>query len=132
MDEVVLDLEPSRQQPYLPEFKLFIATNHRPELNGADLAIWRRIHQIPFLNVVSDDERDNNLPAKLLAEAQGILAWIIQGAVTWYGQGLKPPTAVREATDEYRREMDVVGTFLEEKCEMTGEVKVAEITLACR
>jgi putative DNA primase/helicase len=112
---------------FVPEFKLFIGTNHRPELSGNDPAIWRRIHQIPFTNVVSQEQRDDDLPKKLVADASAILAWIVAGAKAWYARGLCAPEAVKEATNSYRREMDVIGTFIEDICERTGEVKAGEL-----
>lgn len=33
---------------YLPSFKIWMATNHKPIISGDDAAIWRRIHLIPF------------------------------------------------------------------------------------
>ena len=30
-----------------PEFKIFIATNHKPNIRGTDTGIWRRIKMIP-------------------------------------------------------------------------------------
>ena len=34
-----------------PEFKLWMATNHKPAIRGTDKGIWRRIHLIPFAEV---------------------------------------------------------------------------------
>ncbi len=34
---------------YVPQFKLFMATNHRPRIQGTDNGIWRRIHLIPSM-----------------------------------------------------------------------------------
>lgn len=34
---------------YRPEFKLWVATNHKPTIRGTDVGIWRRIHIIPFI-----------------------------------------------------------------------------------
>lgn len=33
---------------FKPEFKLWMATNHKPVIRGTDTGIWRRIHMIPF------------------------------------------------------------------------------------
>src|SRR5207253_825035 len=33
---------------FRPQFKLWLATNHRPSIHGTDDAIWRRIRLIPF------------------------------------------------------------------------------------
>ena len=51
-----------------------------------------------------------------MAEAEGILAWIIQGAVRWHHEGLGKPSEVAHAVNEYREEMDQIGRFIEECC----------------
>src|SRR5438477_5553947 len=33
---------------FAPVLKLFLATNHKPQIQGTDKGIWRRIHLIPF------------------------------------------------------------------------------------
>lgn len=103
---------------FLPEFKIFLATNRRPHLDGGDPAIWRRIHQVPFSVTIPENERDPELKNKLLAEREGILAWLVRGAVEWFKNGLQVPAAVKAATEEYRREMDLIGVFLDELCEV--------------
>lgn len=97
-------------------FKLFLATNHLPHVSGTDAAIWRRIRTIPFNRVFATGEQDRSLAAKLAAERAGILSWIVRGAARWFSEGLPTPSAVQQATDEYRTEMDSVGQFLDECC----------------
>jgi putative DNA primase/helicase len=52
---------------------------------------------------------------KLLGEISGILNWALEGYREWIDQGLRPPEAVRTATDSYREESDVLGTFIDEE-----------------
>ena len=52
-----------------------------------------------------------------MQEAPGILNWLIEGAKQWCAEGLRTPTIIISATDEYRGEMDVIGNFLKERCE---------------
>ena len=33
---------------FTPEFKLFLAANHKPRIRGTDEAIWRRIRLIRY------------------------------------------------------------------------------------
>ena len=54
----------------------------------------------------------------------GILAWALEGCRRWQREGLRAPPQVRTATEEYRRESDVVGTFLEECCLVDRAAKV--------
>lgn len=101
---------------YRPSFKLFIATNHKPVIRGTDHAIWRRIRLVEFDVVVPDDQQDKALPAKLTAELPGILRWAVDGCRLWQTEGLGPPQEVRQATADYRAEMDTLGGFLTERC----------------
>ena len=96
-------------------FKLCLSGNHKPKIRGTDDAIWDRVKLIPFR--VRFGEPDKNLAAKLLAEAPGILRWAIEGCLAWQQGGLAEPEVVTQATAPYRSEMDVIGQFVEERCD---------------
>jgi putative DNA primase/helicase len=102
---------------YQPAFKLIIAGNHKPSLRSVDEAIRRRFHLVPFAVTIPEDERDLELTKKLKSEWPGILAWIIQGCLEWQKIGLRPPPAVREATDAYLESEDAIAAWLDEMCE---------------
>lgn len=101
---------------FQPQFKVLLATNHRPVIRGTDHGIWRRIRLVPFTEKITDEEKDRELGAKLAREAGGILRWAVEGCLIWQREGLNPPEAVVEATDDYRADMDVLGHFLAERC----------------
>jgi putative DNA primase/helicase len=103
---------------YLPHFKLWFAANHKPTIRGQDLAIWRRIQMIPFSVTIPEEERDPNLIEKLRAELPGLLNWAVEGCLEWQRIGLQAPQEVMRATETYRVESDVIGKFLEERCEL--------------
>jgi len=92
---------------YRPQFKLWLAVNNRPEVRGTDHAIWRRVRLIPFEVVIPDDDQDKELPAKLRAEAPGILRWAVEGCLAWQKEKLNPPKAITSATTEYRSEQNL-------------------------
>lgn len=101
---------------FVPAFKLFLAANHRPIIKGDDFAIWRRVRLIPFEVTVTEEKQDRDLLEKLRAELPGILIWAIEGCLKWQATGLKPPSKVMAATEEYRCDMDVLQQFLGECC----------------
>lgn len=101
---------------FKPEFKIFLAANHKPTIRGTDHAIWRRIHLLPFTVQIPKEERDPRLAEKLKAELPGILTWALEGCLLWQSEGLEPPQEVQAATQEYREEMDPLGDFLAESC----------------
>lgn len=109
---------------FRPAFKLWLATNHKPEVRGTDEGIWRRIRLVPFeVQFVDPDKadgrqpvKDREMPARLLTELPGILAWAVRGCLEWQRDGLSPPAKVLQATEDYRVEMDVLSDFIAERC----------------
>ena len=96
---------------FYPEFKLSI--------RGTENGIWRRIRLVPWEVTIPSDERDQGLGEKLRKELPGILAWAVRGCLEWQSGGLNPPARVLAATDDYRAEMDSIGGFLDEQCELS-------------
>jgi len=118
-----IDAEQKFKDPFTfrPVCKLWIATNHKPNVADTGTAIWERIRLIPFERYFKPEERDLNLDSKLKAEASGILNWLVQGALLWQAEGLEPPAKVRAAVDAYRREEDILADFIEECIEADPE-----------
>ena len=106
-----------------PTHKIMLAANHRPAVRGTDHAVWRRIHLIPFTTTIPEEQKDVNLPEKLRAEAQGILTWMVEGCVEYMRAGLRVPGAVRAATAGYREQMDLIGQFLNDCCDVGPVLK---------
>jgi len=105
--------------------KLWIYGNHRPSVAGNDEGIWRRLQLVPFTVVIPKDKRDPYLAYKFQAELSGIFNWMLQGCKEWQQQGLNPPSMVVEATAEYRTDMDVLGQFIEERCQLKADGWIA-------
>jgi putative DNA primase/helicase len=101
---------------FAPSHTVVLSTNHRPEIRGTDIGIWRRIHLVPFSVVIPVAERDKDLANKLRPEWPAILRWAVAGCLDWQRNGLRPPADVRDATDDYRTEQDVLGEWLGERC----------------
>ena len=101
---------------FKPTHKLWLSTNHKPEIRGTDNAIWRRIRLVPWTVAIPPAERDRKLAEKLRDELPGILAWVTRGCLEWRREGLQAPEEVRKATAGYRSEMDVIGDFLADRC----------------
>lgn len=109
---------------FFPQFKLFVAGNHKPAIRNIDEAMKRRLHLIPFTITVPPERRDKHLQQKLLAERDGILAWAVQGCLDWQRHGrLDPPQRVVEATEEYFEAEDALGRWLDERCVREANAK---------
>ena len=104
-----------------PTWVAVMPTNHKPIVKGSDHGIWRRLVLLPFLRNFDDEPnvKDENLRQKLLLEMPGVLAWIVQGAAQYAEIGLKQPSAIRNARDQYRSQMDLLSEWMDECC-ITG------------
>jgi putative DNA primase/helicase len=107
---------------FTPKFKIWLATNHRPDIRGTDLGIWRRVHLVPFNVTIEKEDQDPHLLDALRAELPGILAWAVRGCLEWRKRGLDPPEAVKIATEEYRGDSDQLGTWIDDDCEVGDEL----------
>ena len=114
---------------FKPDFKAWLATNHKPEIRGTDEAIWRRVRLIPFTVTIPPTDRDPDLQDKLKNELPGILNWALHGYMDWAANRLTTPKAVIAATDDYRADSDLIGAFLTDHTEETsgGWVRNGEI-----
>lgn len=108
---------------FAPTHLVMLVTNNRPHAPGDDYALWKRILLIGFKTRFVDNprrpnerQRDSQLFEKLKGEAPGILAWLVRGAYLWRTMGLNPPASVQAGTEEYRRDEDVLGRFIEDRC----------------
>jgi hypothetical protein len=101
---------------FCPTHKIWVTTNHKPYVSDQSEGAWRRIRLIPFLNRVSGDQIDFDLEDKLMAEAAGILNWLVKGCLLWQAERLNPSSAIQNGSDEYRKESDSLGLFVSECC----------------
>lgn len=101
---------------FIPQFKLFMAGNHKPGLRAVDEAIRARFNLVPFEVTIPLEERDPALGEKLASEGSGILAWMMAGCHDWQHVRLTPPPRVRNATDSYFEKEDIFSQWLAECC----------------
>ncbi|CAM5183818.1 hypothetical protein CDEF62S_04676 [Castellaniella defragrans] len=104
-----------------PTWVAFMPTNHLPTVPSDDHAIWRRLMPVPFTRNFDQDEavtKDPGRAEKLAAEAPGILAWCVRGAIAYQREGLQPPGRVQQAREAYKGDMDVLAEWMESCCEV--------------
>lgn len=109
---------------FSPTHKLWVCGNHKPLVKGTDIAIWRRFRLIPFTVSIPKDRQDRSLLDRLKGpgEQKEVLRWAIQGYMKWRKSGLGEPLGIEQATTGYRNEMDRIGAFVNDCCEIGIEV----------
>ncbi|MFN7934759.1 MAG: phage/plasmid primase, P4 family [Bryobacteraceae bacterium] len=120
-DSISARLPYQRFQNAAPQCTLFIQCNHVPKISYDDDAMWRRIIRLPFNQVVAKGKRDPNLKKRLVdptTSLPGVLAWIVEGALEYLRVGLQVPDFIIASTEALRDEMDTVGEFIGERCEI--------------
>jgi putative DNA primase/helicase len=115
---------------FMPEFKLLLATNHKPAVRG-DAAIWRRLKLVPFdVSIPKDRQKPRHeVMAMFQAELPGILNWAIEGCLEWQRDGLGVPEEIAAATQEYEAEQDTFAMFLDERCVRTPNARASSLEL---
>ena len=95
-------------------FLLVILANKLPKVHADDEGLWRRAKIIPFNRTFRGDEVDRDLPAKLRAEAPGILNLLLAGASDYLANGLMEPEIVTNTIAVEREAIDTVAAFLKD------------------
>lgn len=101
---------------FRPTHKIIILTNYKPHTSN-DTAVWDRMKLIEFRERFDGERRDPRLKETLKEEADGILAWLVEGAMQFYrsnGVG-HIPTSVRNATEEYRSSENIIDSWMKER-----------------
>lgn len=104
---------------YTPQYKPWFMSNFEPVIKGGDWGIWRRVKKIPWDYTLKPEEKDQDFGEKLKGEAPGILNWALRGLQALLASGKKLPACqrIKDATQQYRQDMDIVGRFLNECAE---------------
>lgn len=105
---------------FRPRGLVLLFANHYPKADATDGAFWARCRVITFGETCPPERRKPHLDSALLCEREGILSWLVRGALAWREHGLGPmPRGVTEAGRNYRLAEDTVGRFLAE-CTVWG------------
>lgn len=115
-------------------FKNTIIANNKPRI-GTDHGIRRRMQLVPWDVIIPDAEQDPLLKSKLVKEASGILNRMVRGALQYLTSGLPMPETIKEATEAYLDENDLLGRFLslciaKEEGESIGSTALHELFAA--
>ncbi len=102
---------------FTPMFKLWFMSNEPPKGDVDDDAFWYRVRLFTLTKSHMGGE-DNGIKDRLTERAnrEGILSWLIFGAMRWYARGLGTVAAINANTANARAEQDHVLQWLAERC----------------
>lgn len=112
---------------FKPTAVMFCPCNVLPAVINDDEAMWNRIALLPFDVQFGDKPGqypiDGKRAEKLATEHEGILTWIIEGALEYQRDGLAIPQQIKDLKD-YRRQTDgPLAIFVETMCEVGHECR---------
>jgi len=106
------------QYDFKPVWKIWLATNSRPDAPASDEATWDRLKVIPFdVRFRGQSNEIQNLAEKLVAEeGSGILNWMLEGHACRRMKNLRnhQPEKVSIAVNDWRDTTDYFARFLED------------------
>jgi len=116
---------------FKPIAKYWIRCNEYPIMGSSDSGTWRRIRCVPFDRTLKEVQEvyDPRLKEKLEAEAAGILAWIVLGAIKWAADGLgEEPLSFKREKLIVQGEMDTLAPWLAERITLVEDGQRTHLT----
>lgn len=104
---------------FVPQFTLWLNTNHLPAVTDDTVFSSNRIWVIEFNEHFDEHSQDKDLK-EIFARPENrptILKWLFDGCRAYLQNGLNVPDCVRDATANYRKLHDRIGAFLDERCD---------------
>lgn len=105
-------------------FKLWLLANLKPPVDHMEQAVVGRLVMMPFdrqwnrPGTVDHNpelpDADKHLESTLLDMAEGVLVWLVEGAVEYHQRGLDPCAEVVSTTKDYFNEQEPVSKWISE------------------
>ncbi len=108
--------------------KIFVATNHLPNIDANDYGMERRLALVKFPLKMRRDEVDKDFAIKLKAEWPGILARLIKLCGTWWADRLTLPQSVTDNVRQYLALNDDVDEWVQECCDVSDPTAITRTT----
>lgn len=116
---------------FVPQFTLWLNTNHLPDVTDDTVFASDRIWVIEFNEHFDASKQDKDLKEifALPENRPTIMKWLYDGCRDYVAHGLMVPQVVKDATANYRKLYDRVNSFVEECCELGENEKVMRGTI---
>jgi putative DNA primase/helicase len=111
--------------------KVVVMSNYAPKINPDDHAAWSRVVYLPFQFKIPDEVRRSDFADDLLSEADGILAWCIEGWLRYKRNGRKfsRPSVVESQVNLWQEETTPLIEFVETQCALDASYECAPAAL---
>lgn len=98
-------------------FVMFMAANHLPLVDDQSLFDSERLRVVTFDRHFTQQEQDHELREKLSDSdvKSAILNWALEGLADYRAHGLNTPECVTQASTDYQKQSDKIGTFIAEE-----------------
>ncbi len=105
---------------YRPHFKILLTSNYPANADPTDEAAWQRLRVIHFPHSKSGNE-DKGLKNRLKSKEslEGVLSWMVSGAIAWHESGLPLPESVKNLTKAHKLLANSVAIFIDQCCAVT-------------
>ena len=112
---------------FIPQFKLLMMCNELPKIPANDDGTWRRLEAVPFVSrfVKEDDVNeeqhkyliDKELKHKIPDWKEVFMCILLKEWSFYNTEGIHIPDEVKEKTNDYRNDNDIVGQWIAADCE---------------
>lgn len=122
---------------FIPQFTLWLNTNHLPSVTDDTVFSSNRIWVIEFNRHFDENSQDKDLK-EIFSQPENlptILKWLVDGCSDYMNRGgLDVPDIVKKATENYKRLHDRIGSFIDECCKRgdTEKCKRGDLYVAYR
>lgn len=117
---------------YVPQYTIFINTNHLPSVNDDTVFTSGRCHVIPFHRHFLPQEQDIHLKEQFAQALPAVFNYCLEGYWLLQETGFDAPESVRDATRDYREDNDKMARFVNEMLAKDSEsdVRTADVYTA--
>lgn len=114
----------AKPKQFRPVLTMWVNSNYMPYIEPSNYAMHRRQRQMHWGMKYDHTNKDVNLPDKLEAEMDEILAFAVEGYAMYLAEGIDPPAMMLAAQEAFKKSVDRVGMFTEEFLEVQEGKKV--------
>lgn len=119
---------PHEVTPFMfnPTYVMWVYGNDKPKVPDNSEGMWDRVKLIPFTKRIPDKEKRpmTEVIGWFMNEAEGIISWMVDGYRFALEEGLEPSERIAQASEEYRKDEDMLQRFIDEEMIITPTAQI--------